>query len=529
MLKFNEVLEPQVGREQAGKASSNLPDGEECPLCRHNFGDFRLFGRHITRHMEDIALMALPQEFDQASEADPKKIDLLSFRYTPGYTQCPEPTTIEPNDCGVLQQSRLAAAEQPLQHSCIDQGPLTPYSTPAPDDSDGLNEKDLKVKDQAYVDQSDTTRIGYEAFDQSESKQPTLDTRKLSAPAENPDIISFACNALSIGTWRRVASDNYDLEVFWTVAKACLTYYFNIDGHGHIMEYPFAYIESIDFEKTKQSQEWDSQNLGLRIKLNHCPRFFSDTADRKGSQPCNDFTKHKQASQIMVHYLAGPHTILANQLAWLKSLYVFQNRQSHSHELSEPYAQRPLWRPEVQASILFKDLISTSAFHGSVTELPLSQPHSTTFLQQISYAQQDNHRRLLLLEQQNKQRLQSAQQDITWHGPAESALDRVSSRVIEGFSTPPNSGVLTRSDIMYPAPRSAYPTPRSMHSTPQSIHMKPQSIEVQKARDQLLTPESRAVQVTRLSNKSDLDGDSLRDDSGTHMTGMAHLTRSSQM
>lgn len=525
MLGANEVLEPQVGREQAGKASSNLPDGEECPLCKHSIRDFRLFGRHVTRHMEDIALMALPQEFDQASEAEPKNIDLISFRYTPPHTQFPETTAIEANDCGVLQESGPAAAEQPLQHSCIHQGSLTPSSTPPPDYQADPNGKDLKSNDHACIDHPDTTRIGYGAFDRSEPKQPPHDTRKASAPAESPDVFSFACNVLTIGTWRRVASNNYGLEVFSTVAKACLTYYFNVDGRGHIIEYPFAYIESIDVKKAKQSQEWDSQLLRLRIKLNHCPGFFTDTAGRKGFQPCGDFTERKQASQIMVHHLVGPKNELTGQLARLKSSHSFQNRQSHSHELSEPYAQRPLRRPEVQASIstgALAFLSPTTAPYGSVNQQPASQAQSIFLHQQIPYTQQDYRLQLLFDEQQNKQRLQSAQQDITWHGPAESALDRVSSRDIQGFPTPPNSGVLTRSDIMYPAPR-------SMHSTPQSIHVKPQNIEAQEARYQLLTPETRAVHVKRPSNKSNPDGDSLGNDAETDVTGMTHFNPSSRM
>jgi len=58
----------------------------------------------------------------------------------------------------------------------------------------------------------------------------------------------FTCRSLSIGTWRRVGQNAMDLVIFYSPEKAIITYYINNDSAGYKIEFPFAYIKSIELE-----------------------------------------------------------------------------------------------------------------------------------------------------------------------------------------------------------------------------------------------------------------------------------------
>lgn len=59
----------QAAREMAYRVETRIGENEECPLCRVTLGKSRrAFAKHVGRHMEEIALMALPR--DNAEESD---------------------------------------------------------------------------------------------------------------------------------------------------------------------------------------------------------------------------------------------------------------------------------------------------------------------------------------------------------------------------------------------------------------------------------------------------------------------------
>ena len=122
-----------------------------------------------------------------------------------------------------------------------------------------------------------------------------------------------------------------DLVVFYSPDKACLTYYINNDSAGYKIEFPFAYIKSIQLEPGETVPSGNGSPPrpgGLVIELNRPPNFFMDSSGSGGFYQCGDFTEDQQASQIMTHHLGGHPKVLSGQLAKLVSLDSFQNRLS---------------------------------------------------------------------------------------------------------------------------------------------------------------------------------------------------------
>lgn len=124
-----------------------------------------------------------------------------------------------------------------------------------------------------------------------------------------------------------------DLIVFYSPEKACLTYYINNDSAGYKIEYPFAFIKSIDLETHDvPTNSANGQKQGqLAITLTRPPNFFMDSSGSGGFYQCGDFTEDQQASQILTHYLGGHPKILAGQLAKLVTLDAFVNRHAVHH------------------------------------------------------------------------------------------------------------------------------------------------------------------------------------------------------
>jgi len=139
----------------------------------------------------------------------------------------------------------------------------------------------------------------------------------------------FNCRSLSIGSWRRVGQSQMDLIIFYSPEKACVTYYINNDSAGYKIEYPFAWIKSINLVQNDDLEECDelaSQTAFLLVELNRPPKFYMDGSGAGGFYECSDFTEDMQASRVLVHKLGGPSKVLSNQLAKLVSLDTFQNR-----------------------------------------------------------------------------------------------------------------------------------------------------------------------------------------------------------
>nr|KAK5447650.1 hypothetical protein LTR18_003231 [Exophiala xenobiotica] len=170
----------------------------------------------------------------------------------------------------------------------------------------------------------------------------------------------FTCRSLSIGTWRRVGQNAMDLVIFYSPDKACITYYINNDSAGYKIEYPFAYIKSIQLEAGDTAPTANGSPPrpgGLIIELNRPPNFFMDSSNSGGFYQCGDFTEDQQASQILTHQLGGHPKVLSGQLAKLVSLESFQNRHNpfdlHNMPASAPVSPtmgivRPASQPSVQ-------------------------------------------------------------------------------------------------------------------------------------------------------------------------------------
>lgn len=170
----------------------------------------------------------------------------------------------------------------------------------------------------------------------------------------------FTCRSLSIGTWRRVGQNAMDLVIFYSPDKACITYYINNDSAGYKIEFPFAFIKSIQLEPGDTAPNANGSPPrpgGLVIELNRPPNFFMDSSGSGGFYQCGDFTEDQQASQIMTHHLGGHPKVLSGQLAKLVSLESFQNRFNpfdiHAMPASAPVSPnmgivRPASQPSVQ-------------------------------------------------------------------------------------------------------------------------------------------------------------------------------------
>ena len=122
-----------------------------------------------------------------------------------------------------------------------------------------------------------------------------------------------------------------DLVIFYSPDKACITYYINNDSAGYKIEFPFAYIKSIQLEPGETAPSANGSPPrpgGLVIELSRPPNFFMDSSGSGGFYQCGDFTEDQQASQILTHHLGGHPKVLSGQLAKLVSLESFQNRLS---------------------------------------------------------------------------------------------------------------------------------------------------------------------------------------------------------
>ncbi|KAJ7674170.1 hypothetical protein B0H17DRAFT_1082404 [Mycena rosella] len=152
---------------------------------------------------------------------------------------------------------------------------------------------------------------------------------------EDEPVTFIPCSDLSIGCWRRIATDTsrHDLVAYTCETKRCLTWFIYNGGFGFKMEIPFDTI--IDTEFTNASPG----PTGLAsFVLSRPPVFYLENSANDGSgrywKRCTDWTEGHQASHVLRHDLIGSAVPL---------VHLLQSLQMNS-EISSPYS--PYYRSE---------------------------------------------------------------------------------------------------------------------------------------------------------------------------------------
>ncbi|KAJ7284823.1 hypothetical protein C8J57DRAFT_1052956 [Mycena rebaudengoi] len=167
---------------------------------------------------------------------------------------------------------------------------------------------------------------------------------------EDEPVTFIPCSDLSIGSWRRIATDSSqrDLVAYTCEAKRCLTWFISNAGFGFKMEIPFNTI--VDAELTQPS----SGSTGLAsFVLSRPPVFYleSGSKDNLGRhwKRCTDWTEGHQASQVFRHDLIGSVVPLDHLI---QSLHASPEVSPHSpYYRSEPPSPMEIPQPPL-ASIL---------------------------------------------------------------------------------------------------------------------------------------------------------------------------------
>ena len=298
----------QVAKKMAYITRAKPIEHEECPLCQVVLGKPRReFVKHVGRHMEEIALMALPRENDEDSEAYSTSIE-SEFSPSPiPAVQGPKLLGIDSDSPRYLQGSKPIAVQ---------------------------NDSTTARKYPTLVSMPAQEAIGptYHIPSTSGYLQRFNRAHRHTEPRKFRFI---SCSLLTIGSWRRAdqiqeqkqrqeqKQEPMELVVFYDLHEACMAYYFSTDFNDYKIEYPLAYIKNISF---KQDSSTHSHSARIEIELGLPPNFFIASAG--GFQQCGDFTEHQQASEIKVHHLRGDARVLQDQLAMLKSSQIYQKRRS---------------------------------------------------------------------------------------------------------------------------------------------------------------------------------------------------------
>ncbi|KAJ7127178.1 hypothetical protein C8R44DRAFT_116394 [Mycena epipterygia] len=152
---------------------------------------------------------------------------------------------------------------------------------------------------------------------------------------EDEPVTFIPCSDLSIGCWRRIATDTSqrDLVAYTCEAKRCLTWFIYNSGFGFKMEIPFDTI--IDTEFTNASP--GSTGLASFV-LSRPPVFYLENNSEDGFsrawKRCTDWTEGQQASHVLRHDLIGSAVPLVHLLQSLQA----------SNDVSSPYS--PYYRSE---------------------------------------------------------------------------------------------------------------------------------------------------------------------------------------
>jgi hypothetical protein len=137
------------------------------------------------------------------------------------------------------------------------------------------------------------------------------------------------CSDLSIGSWRRIATDTSqrDLVAYTCEAKRCLTWFIYNGGFGFKMEIPFDTIVDTEFTHTSPG----STGLASFV-LSRPPVFYLESSSEDGSpchwKRCTDWTEGHQASHVLRHDLIGSAVPL---------VHLLQSLQANT-EVSSPYS-----------------------------------------------------------------------------------------------------------------------------------------------------------------------------------------------
>lgn len=123
------------------------------------------------------------------------------------------------------------------------------------------------------------------------------------------------CTDLSIGSWRRVATqiDKHALLAYVCEVKHCLTWYIKSAGCGFKMEVPFDTIINTDFQNAAPGSGMAS------FILSQPPIFYlehvssSSLAERLWKR-CADWTEGQQATHVLRHTLIGSAVQLVHLL-----------------------------------------------------------------------------------------------------------------------------------------------------------------------------------------------------------------------
>ncbi|KAJ7274566.1 hypothetical protein B0H12DRAFT_404492 [Mycena haematopus] len=146
---------------------------------------------------------------------------------------------------------------------------------------------------------------------------------------EDEPVTFIPCSDLSIGSWRRIATDTSqrDLVAYTCEVKRCLTWFIYNRGFGFKMEIPFDTI--IDTEFTNASPT--STGLASFV-LSRPPIFYLENSSEDGSprhwKRCTDWTEGHQASNVLRHDLVGSAVPLVHLLRSLQA----------NAEVSSPYS-----------------------------------------------------------------------------------------------------------------------------------------------------------------------------------------------
>lgn len=121
----------QVAKEMAYKTRAKPAENEECPLCQVILGKPRReFVKHVGRHMEEIALMALPRDNDGESEIHSTSTESEFAPSATPVAQGSEIIDIDPGGLRFLQGSESIVVKNVSTDGQAPRGPSAPISTP---------------------------------------------------------------------------------------------------------------------------------------------------------------------------------------------------------------------------------------------------------------------------------------------------------------------------------------------------------------------------------------------------------------
>lgn len=315
----------QVAKKMAYKTRAKPTENEECPLCQVIPGKSRReFVKHVGRHMEEIALIALPRDNDGESEVRSTSTESEFGPSATPVARGSEMTEIDPGRSRGLQGSESIVAENNSTDGQAPRGPSAPISTSAQDGlGSGLMPCTSASATIRAIRQSD-----HDIWSPFEPNHSTYDPSHSVLPASDVLLQHFSCKSLTIGAWRYVGGcEPFDLLVYHVSDQACLVYDINKELTGYKIVCPFAYIDNISLENEDSSQDHSARQPGLMIELNRPPNFFMNLAGTERFLQCEDFTGNQQASRIMVHRIEVDPRLLQHLLPRLKFLYSFQVRQ----------------------------------------------------------------------------------------------------------------------------------------------------------------------------------------------------------